>query len=318
MLLTPRTVLFAGRRAGLAGTRTLLPSFHLSHNNNSWKQKLSTATSTTTTAFSVKDNGVATLELQRPAMDLKFWDEFARAVQVLSGDSKVRCVLLASTGKVFSFGLDVKDKKQVEVLTGKELDPARKSEVLRRFVGRLQDSFTALERAPPVIACVHSYCIGGAMDLICAADIRYATKDASFSIKEVDVGLCPDLGTLQRIERIVKSSSLVRELAFTGRQMGAEEALACGFVSRVFDTREEMMSAAAALAETIARKSPIAVSGIKENLNYSRGRPVEESLKYQATWSACALQAVDVEKGLATAAAGGKGAPLEFANLPKQ
>jgi enoyl-CoA hydratase/carnithine racemase len=258
------------------------------------------------------------LELTKSAMDLKFWGEFASAVDGISKDPTSRCIVLSSASKAFSFGLDVKDKSQMAIFETKSSDPARKADTLRRFVSRLQGSFTSLEQAPPVIACVHSYCIGGAIDLICVADIRYCTKDASFSIKEVDVGLCPDLGTLQRIERIVRSSSVVRELAFTGRQFSAEEALQIGFVSRVFENKDSMMQASLELAKTIAEKSPVAISGIKENLNFSRGRPVEDALKYQAVWSSAALQATDVEVSLAAAASGGRGPiKLQFKDLPK-
>jgi enoyl-CoA hydratase/carnithine racemase len=124
------------------------------------------------------------------------------------------------------------------------------------------------------------------------------SADAKFSIKEVDVGLCPDVGTLQRMERQVGSSSLVRELAFTGRVMGAAEALQCGFVSRVLGSREEALAHAFELAQEIATKSPVAVSGIKLNLNYARGRSVEDALKFQAVWSSVALQTKDLETGV--------------------
>lgn len=259
--------------------------------------------------------GVVDLVLEKPAMGLAFWDEFKQTVETISRDPSARCIVLSSTSKAFSFGLDLKDEKQIKLLTGMGEDVARKSDTLRRFLLHLQGAFTALEHAPPVISCVNSFCIGGAIDLICATDIRYCTKDASFSIKEVDVGLAPDLGTLQRMERLVKSSSLVRELAFTGRQMPASEALECGFVSRVFDTKPEMMAAANDLASTIASKSPVAVSGIKHNLNYSRGRPVETSLEYQALWSSAALQSIDVIQGLGRAT--NPAAKIEFKNLTK-
>ena len=264
-----------------------------------------------------KEGMVAKVTLEKPVMGFGFWNDFHEAVTSVSRDPATRCVVLSSASKVFSFGLDVKDAKQIELLTGKDIDAARKADTLRRFLLHFQSAFTVMETAPPVISCVHSFCIGGAMDLICATDIRYCTKDASFSIKEVDVGLAPDLGTLQRIERIVKSSSLVRELAFTGRQMDSNEALSCGFVSRVFNTKQEMLDAANELANVIASKSPVAISGIKANLNYARGRSVEQSLEYQALWSSAALQSVDVETGL-HAAANVKTAPkTTFQNLTK-
>ena len=263
------------------------------------------------------ESGVVQMNLDKPVMGMEFWDEFHNVASALARDPAARCIVLSGTSKAFSFGLDVKDAKQVELLTSKDIDPARKADTLRRFLLKLQSTFSLLESTPPVIACVHSFCIGGAVDLICAADIRYCTKDTSFSIKEVDVGLAPDLGTLQRIERLVGSSSLVRELAFTGRQFGATEALQCGFVSRVFETKDEMMAAALEIASIIASKSPVAVNGIKQNLNFARGRPVETSLEYQAMWSAAALQSVDAEAGLRVAANPKGAGKLHFKDLTK-
>lgn len=261
--------------------------------------------SSTTVRQSITGSGVAHVQLAKPVMGLKFWDEFKHTMQDLGGNPAVRCIVVSGESKSFSFGLDLKDTEQMEVLLGKEShsDAARRASKLGKFVTRLQSSLTVMEEIDvPVIACVHDYCFGGGMDLVCCADIRLCSADVKFSIKEVDVGMAPDLGTLQRMERLVGSSSLVRELAFTGRVMGAEEAKQCGFVSTVFPTKQELVDHGLKLAETIASKSPVAISGIKRNLEFSRNTAsVKEALQYQATWSACTLQSPDVELGIAQA-----------------
>lgn len=270
-------------------------------------QRLTHARHLTTSSSLTFNNRVALLHLQRPAFDFKFWDEFKQKIDsIKQGPS--RCVVLSQSGKMFSAGLDVKDPEiLVAIVDAGERDPARRANRLRKTIEGWQECFSELERLPqPVISCVHSACVGAGVDLICATDIRYCTHDAYFSIREVDVGLCPDLGTLQRIERIFKSSSLVRELAFTGRKMTSKEALDNGFVSRVFATKDEMLLSALALATDISYKSPVAVSGIKNNMNQARGRPVEDGLKYQAVWSSVALQTGDVAKGLDAALSPGK------------
>jgi len=129
-----------------------------------------------------------------------------------------------------------------------------------------------------------------------AADIRYCTSDAWFQIKEVDIGLAADVGTLQRLPRIVGNESLVRELAFSSRKMPSDEAKDCGLVSRIFPDKPSMMQAATELATTIAKKSPVAVQGTKVHLVYSRDHPVEHGLQYQAIWNAAMLQSEDLLK----------------------
>lgn len=171
-----------------------------------------------------------------------------------------------------------------------------------------------MEKCPqPVLVAVHNACIGGGIDLMTACDIRYCTQDAFFSIKEVDVGLAADVGTLQRIQHVIGASSLVRELAYTARRMEADEALKCGFVTRVFPNKEEMLKHTLAMAGEIAAKSPIAIAGTKHNLNYSRGRTVEESLAYMGTWNAAMLQTEDMMKAAQASIA--KGPAPEFAKL---
>jgi len=166
-----------------------------------------------------KKDQIAHVELSRPkagnAMNTAFWKEFRAAFEDLAEDTTVRCIVLSAQGKFFTVGLDIKD---TSLLSTDAPDPARKSWILRKKILELQESFNAMEKCPqPVIVCSHNACIGGGIDLMCAADIRYCTTDAWFSVKEVDIGLAADVGTLQRIQNVTGNSSLVRELAYTAR-----------------------------------------------------------------------------------------------------
>ncbi|KAH9260021.1 hypothetical protein BASA81_001793 [Batrachochytrium salamandrivorans] len=226
---------------------------------------------------SVSAQGLAQVKLSKPVMGLKFWDQFKTTMQTLGEDPKVRCILVSGQHKSFSFGLDLKDQVQMDVILSPDTisaapqDAARRAFQLNKFISELQSSLTSMEETnQPVVALVHEFCFGGGMDLVCCADVRWCTQDAKFAIKEVDVGMAPDLGTLQRMERLVGSSSLVRELAFTGRIMHSAEAKACGFVSRVFSTKDEMLVEAQKFGEEICSKSPVAITGIKRNLNFAR------------------------------------------------
>ena len=133
---------------------------------------------------------------------------------------------------------------------------------------------------------------------MCAADIRLCSKDAFFSIKEIDIGLAADLGSLQRIQHVMGNSSLARELCYTGRRLYAEEAKSAGFVSSVHASRDDTIEAALKMADVIASKSPVAVVGTKVNLNYARDHTIKESLEYMATWSSAMLQTDDIKKAV--------------------
>merc|ERR1711894_858417 len=168
---------------------------------------------------------------------------------------------------------------------------------LKHFIMKYQESFNILETCTkPVIAAVHSGCVGGGIDMITACDIRYCTSDAWFQVKEVDVGLAADVGTLQRLPKVVGNDSLVRELCYTARKMYAQEALQFGLVSRIFENKEDMVKSAIELATDISSKSPVAVQGTKVNLVYSRDHSVREGLEYVAQWNMSMLQSEDLIK----------------------
>ncbi|XP_003742536.1 delta(3,5)-Delta(2,4)-dienoyl-CoA isomerase, mitochondrial [Galendromus occidentalis] len=247
---------------------------------------------------------VYNVELNRPdkrnAMNGAMWDEIPRCFTEISQDPDCRVVVLSGAGAMFTAGLDLAEQAAVLMSFNDESDPSRKFVKLRDIVARYQFTFTAIEKCPkPVIAAVHSACIGAGTSLITACDIRYCSEDAWFSIKEVNVGICADVGVLQRIHRVVGNGSVINEWALTGRKFDSKEALREGLVSRVLKDRDELMKASLDMAKLIASQSPVAVQGTKVNLAYSRSHSVDESLDYQAIWNACNLQTED----LTTAAA---------------
>ncbi|XP_043202087.1 delta(3,5)-Delta(2,4)-dienoyl-CoA isomerase, mitochondrial-like, partial [Amphibalanus amphitrite] len=166
----------------------------------------------------------------------------------------------------------------------------------------------------PVVAAIHGGCVGGGVDLVTAADIRLCSQDAFFQVKEVDIGLAADVGTLQRLPKVIGSRSLVNELCLTARRLGSQEALQCGLVSRVLSDRHSLTAAALSLAATIASKSPVAVQSTKLNLTYSRDHSVQEGLDHMVAWNGVMLQSEDIMKA-ATAAMDRKAPPPDFAKL---
>ena len=159
---------------------------------------------------------------------------------------------------------------------------------------KLQDTFNALEEARfPVIAAIHGACIGGGIDMISACDIRLASKDAWFSIEEINIGMTADVGTLQRLPKLI-APGIVKELAFTGRKFSADEAMEWGFVNRIYKDHQCVVAAALEMAKEIATKSPLAVSGIKKAVDYSRDHSVTDSLDQIATWNGGMLRGQDL------------------------
>lgn len=243
--------------------------------------------------------GVAHVELARPdrlnAMDRDMFAAIGDAFRALGRDPAVRAILLSGQGKHFTAGLDLEYASRQFPPSE---DPGRAAEARLRHVEWLQDAFSAVEAArPPVIAVLHGGCIGAGVDLASACDLRVASAGAFFQVAEVDVAITADLGTLQRLGYLIPHGVL-RELAFTGRRMGAEEAARYGLVNRVEADPEAALAAGLELACTIAAKSPLAVAGAKRSLNHSRGRPVEEGLRDVALWNAAALVSADLTEAI--------------------
>ncbi|WP_338513170.1 crotonase/enoyl-CoA hydratase family protein [Pseudomonas poae] len=253
-------------------------------------------------AFVVELNGnVAHVQINRPekinAMNAAFWREIIEIFQWVEDTDAVRAVVLSGAGKHFSSGIDLMMLAQVANDLGK--DVGRNARLLRRKILELQASFNAVDNCrKPVLAAIQGYCIGGAIDLISACDMRYAADDAQFSIKEVDIGMAADVGTLQRLPRIV-GDGMLRELAYTGRQFGAEEARSIGLVNRVYPDHASLLAGVLEIAREIAAKSPIAVTGTKAMISYMRDHSINDGLEYVATWNAAMLQSNDLRVAIA-------------------
>lgn len=249
---------------------------------------------------SIDRNHVVEICLNRPqainSMNTDFWDELPAIIDALDREAVARVIILTSKGKHFTAGMDL------EVLSNMggnpDDEPARRAEQTRRWILSLQETFTQLEAARmPIISAIQGACIGGGVDMVCATDMRFCTTNAYFNIKETELGITADVGTLQRIQHVMPSG-LARELAYSSRNLGAEEALACGFVNKVYETQEEMLDAVHALATDIARHSPMAVHGTKKMLNFSRDHSVQDSLNHMATWQSGMLQVPDVQEAM--------------------
>ncbi|WP_434626650.1 crotonase/enoyl-CoA hydratase family protein [Chromobacterium sp. CV08] len=229
------------------------------------------------------------------SLNMQMWQDLRSAMDWADGEPSVRAVVLAGHGKHFCAGIDL------AMLAGlqSQIDDAceaRKRDKLRRLILDLQDCVTSLERCrKPVIAAVHGACLGGGLDIALAADFRFAAQDAVFGVREIDVGMVADVGSLQRLPRVV-GEGLARELALTGRDMVADEALEAGLVNRVLPDADAVLAAALQSARLIAGKSPLAVRGSKEVLNYSRDRSVADGLQFVAGWNAAMLISEDIQK----------------------
>jgi len=253
-----------------------------------------------------RDGAVATLWLDRPdarnAMGHALWSDLPVAMAELGDDEGVRAVVLAARGPHFSVGLDL--KAMGSLLEGGGLPERGQASAAARARGarteiiRLQAAINAVAECPkPVIAAVHGFCIGGGVDLIAACDIRVASADAVFSVREAKLAIVADLGSLQRLPRIVGAGHLA-ELAFTGKDIDAARAFQIGLVNEVHLGAEATLAAARALAEEIAANSPLAVQGAKAILAANDGKTVAEGLEYVATWNAGMLASDDLTEAM--------------------
>jgi len=240
---------------------------------------------------------IAHVRLSRPrefnAMILEFWQEMVDVFAEISKSEEARVVVVSSEGKHFTSGLDLSAFAGI-MQDMNDGDPGRKREQLYRLVKEMQETFTVIEKCRlPVLAAVQGGCIGGGVDLSTACDIRYCTANAFFVIQEVNIGMVADVGTLQRLPTLIPLGK-VRELAYTGRRMYAEEAKECGLVNEIYETQEAMLEAVMETAKMIASKSPLAIVGTKEVVNYARDHSVDESLNQIALWNAGMLISTDL------------------------
>ena len=242
---------------------------------------------------------VAHLKLSRPerrnAMAAAFWNELPAIVRELDASGKVRALVLCSTGPHFCAGLDLSLFQSADIAGTATTDGRLR---FRRELERLQASLHALAEARfPVIAAIQGGCVGGGVDLISACDMRYATADSWYCIQEINIGMTADVGTLQRLPHLMPSG-LVRELAYTGRRMVADEALTSGLVNQLFESQEAMLAHALETARTIASKSPLAIHGTKEMLNYTRDHSVADALNYMQVWQAGMFLSADLMEAI--------------------
>ena len=246
------------------------------------------------TCFNVETkNKVAHIQLKRGqafnTMTRAFWNELPAIVNAINDEATARAIVISSTGKHFSAGMDLSVFTDGQGAAG---EGARKSEMgrvrsnLRLEVHRIQRTFSCLDEARmPVLMAVQGGCVGGAVDMSTCADMRYATKDAFFVIQEINLAMTADVGTFPRLCHLLPQG-LVRELAYSGRRLGAARAHALGFVNELFDTQEQMLAHVMGVAEEIAAKSPLAVHGSKVMINYARDHSIADGLDYIATWQA--------------------------------
>jgi len=260
--------------------------------------------------ISIERSGhVATVWLDRPssrnAMAMSFFDQLPLAMEEVSSDREVRAVVIAARGPDFSVGLDL--KAMGELLSspgagaesdgqdsGRAASSAARAVAARASILRLQRSISSVADCPkPVVAAIHGYCIGGGVDLATACDIRIASEDAIFCVRETKVAIVAVLGSLQRLPQIVGKGH-VAELAYTGKDISAERAEWIGLVNEVVPHAQDAQRRATEVAEEIAFNSPLAVQGTKAVLSACEGRSVEEGLDYVAIWNAGFLQSDDL------------------------
>jgi len=262
---------------------------------------------------------VAHLQLKRPdelnTMTPAFWSELPRIVREIDASAAARAIVISSTGKHFCAGMDLSVFSGDSGLAGPSdvTEVGRQRSHLWMMVQHLQDSFTALEQARmPVLTAIQGGCIGGAVDMISASDMRYCSADAFFCIQEINIGMTADVGTLQRLPKIIPEG-IARELAYTGDRMPAERALQVGLVNQVFPDHSSLVQGVLEIAARIAVRSPLAIWGTKEMINYTRDHSVADGLRYIAGWQSGMFQPRDMLEEFA--AKGERRAP-EFEELP--
>jgi len=245
---------------------------------------------------------VATLWLDRPeqrnAMGPAFWADLPQAMAELDNDPEVRAVVLAARGPHFTAGLDLASMAG-DLGGGNDCSPAARAARFFSTVTRLQRSITSVERcSKPVVAAIQGACIGGGVDLVTACDIRLCSADATFSVRETRIAMVADVGTLQRLPRIVGRGHAA-ELALTGRDIGAQRAREIGLVNDVAADADAVLAAAHGLAAEIALNSPLAVQGTKHVMRVCEDRTVDEGLDYVAVWNAAFLASDDLAEAMA-------------------
>lgn len=252
----------------------------------------------TYTSFEVSvEDHVAHVAFNRPdkanSLHQHAWEELEAIFSGFNDDESVRVVVLSGNGKHFCAGIDLEMLMSIQQLNSIACE-GRKREKLRDFIKMLQAPVNAIERCrKPVIAAVHNGCLGGGLDIVTACDMRFCTEDAYFTIKELDMGMIADIGTMQRLPKVVPYG-FAAEMAYTGRKVFGPEARERGLVNDVYRSKESLMEAMMNLAALIASKSPLSVRGSKEILQYSRDHTVEDGLNFMSVWNAAFILSDDL------------------------
>ncbi|KAH7357944.1 delta-delta-dienoyl-CoA isomerase [Plectosphaerella cucumerina] len=246
---------------------------------------------------------VAHVQINRPkklnAFHRAVWLEFRQVFDRLSADPEIRAVVLSGAGdRAFTAGLDVQAAGG-DFANASSPDASRNATALRRNIEEFQDSVSAAEKcAKPVICVLHGVSIGLAIDLATACDVRICAEGTRFAVKEVDIGLAADVGTLARLPRVVGSLSWVKDVCYSARDFDAGEALSVGFVSQVHKTKADAVAAGIKMAAFWGEKSPVALQGTKELINHSKNHTVAENLRYTTIWNSVMLQSSDFQTAL--------------------
>ena len=265
------------------------------------------------------DENIAHVVLNRPEkrnnMNAAFWDELPAIIRDIDEKARARVIVISSTGPHFCGGLDVGMFMAGDVKDD-STDVTRRRQKAANFlntVSLMQDSFSSLETCRlPVLAAIQGGCIGGGVDLVTACDMRYATRDAFMTIYETKIGMTADVGTFPRIVKLIPEG-LVREMAYTGRRVSAEEARDMGLVNRVYDSHEDMLAGVMEIAREIAANAPLAVHGCKRAITYARDHSTQEGLEWIGMWNASMLQNDEILEAMS---ARQETRPAEFADLP--
>ena len=242
------------------------------------------------------EDHIAHLAFNRPekanALDIASWEEMKSAFEYLDKEATVRVIILSGEGKHFCAGIDLMTLMSIQNQSSS--CEAHKREDIKHFILNIQKAITSIEKCrKPVLAAIHNGCIGGGVDIVTAADMRYCTDEAYFTIKEVDLGLVADIGTLQRLPTII-NPGIMAELAFTGRKFYGPEAKTIGMVNKTFTNKIEMLIEVKKIAKIIVDKSPLVIRGIKEMLLYKRDHTVQDSLENMANYNAAMLLSNDL------------------------
>lgn len=263
------------------------------------------------------ENDIAHIVMNQPekrnAMGADFWAELPKAVRDIDENVRARVIVISSTGPHFSAGIDITMLAN-GVIDGNDKNAPAYGAAFLSKVKYLQDTFTALENCRlPVLSAVQGGCYGAGVDMITACDMRYATEDAFFTIYEIKVGMTADVGTFPRITNHIPEG-IARELAYTGRKMGAQEAEKHGLVNSVYKDQETMLAAVMDIAAQIAANPPISVYGCKQAITYARDHSTHDALNQIGLWNASFLSPPEMMEAMQ--ARGEKRSP-QFHDLPK-